>query len=234
MRSRGWSGLRAVFWFGGLGMWFAVPAQSAGPQITIYARDLAYVRESRTLDAADTVVIGDLPERLDFTSVRLQPEGGLKVRRLAYRYDLASGDGLLEEARGSRVRVVHARPLNEGTLLELDGRGSPCGPNDGWSHTGTRDVEDVRSRCGAHCYSAAWRLYRRQPARPIPATLDILPGGCPEPRHAGANDEVRDRSAVVTSTITAAATKRRRSQARRREPRRVAPTDAHARAKRCK
>ncbi|HYM81817.1 MAG TPA: DUF4139 domain-containing protein [Candidatus Limnocylindria bacterium] len=126
--------------------WFVPAALAAGPQVTVYARDLAYVRESRTLDAGDTVRINDLPERLDFTSVRLVPEGGVKVRRLAYRYDLASGDGLLEEARGSRVRVVlRDDRVTEGTLLALDGSWLVVRTNDGTVSTLARAaVEDVR------------------------------------------------------------------------------------------
>lgn len=101
------------------------PATAAGPAITVYAGDLAYVRESRTLElrgARDTVSLADVPERLDFASVRLDLGKGAKVTRLAYRYDLASGDGLLEQARGQRVRVtLEGDRVAEGTLLAVDG-----------------------------------------------------------------------------------------------------------------
>src|SRR5215470_15068558 len=106
MRSRSIHGARAALT---LVLACAVtPAVAAPPKVTIYSRDLGYVRETRDLDVAgagDTVRIGNLPDRLDFTSVQLQAPG-VSVRRLAYRYDLASGDGLLEQSKGSRVKVI--------------------------------------------------------------------------------------------------------------------------------
>ncbi|MBI1797436.1 MAG: DUF4139 domain-containing protein [Candidatus Eisenbacteria bacterium] len=97
----------------------------AGAAVTVYTHDLAYVRETRTLDLAgarDTVRISDLPERLDVTSVRLVPAGGARVAGLAYRFDVANGDALLDRGRGGRVRVVMrgARTI-EGTLIGSDG-----------------------------------------------------------------------------------------------------------------
>lgn len=103
----------------------ATPAAAAGPAITIYSGDLAYVRERRVLDlraARDTVRLSDVPDRLDFASVRLDAGKGVRIGRLAYRFDLASGDGLLEMARGSRVRVtLEGDRVSEGTLLAVDG-----------------------------------------------------------------------------------------------------------------
>jgi len=92
--------------------------------LTLYTRDLGFVRESRRLDlhgSPDTVRIDDIPARIDFTSVRLVPENG-KVTRLAYRYDVATVDALLERARGSRVRVtMRGDRTVEGTLVSSDG-----------------------------------------------------------------------------------------------------------------
>lgn len=99
-------------------------AALAGPDVTVYSRDLAFVREARGLDvraATDTVRLENVSTRLDATSVRLVPESG-RVRRLAYRYDVASGDGLLERAVGQRVRVLAKdNRVTEGTLLASDG-----------------------------------------------------------------------------------------------------------------
>jgi hypothetical protein len=68
------------------------------------------------------------------------------VSRLAYRYDLASGDGFLEQARGGRVRVVsRGDRVAEGTLLAVDGAWLVLRGNDGSILTLSRaSVEDVR------------------------------------------------------------------------------------------
>jgi hypothetical protein len=97
----------------------------AGPLLTIYTRDLGFVRETRTLELAgvrDTVRLSDLPERLDFSSLRFVPGGAAKVTRLAYRWDMASGDAFLANAIGQRVSVVSkGERLTEGTLAANDG-----------------------------------------------------------------------------------------------------------------
>src|SRR5215510_14279438 len=101
------SSTRILLVSGLLGL-FAIPA-SAGPALTVYSQDLGFVREARALELAgarDTVRLPDVGERLDFSSVRLVPEGGARVARLAYRFDAASGDAVIDRARGSRVRVA--------------------------------------------------------------------------------------------------------------------------------
>ena len=84
------------------------PSRSeAGPAVTVYTHDLGFVREERALELGrdrDTLRL-PVPERIDFSSVRLAPQGA-RLLRLAYRYDVPSGDGALEHARGSRVRVT--------------------------------------------------------------------------------------------------------------------------------
>jgi hypothetical protein len=100
------------------------PAAAAGPSVTVYSRDLGYVRETRTLTPGgrDTVRLADLPERLDFSSVRLVPAGGAVVTRLAYRWDLASGGAFLDNAVGRRVTVTsRGERVTEGTLVAGDG-----------------------------------------------------------------------------------------------------------------
>jgi hypothetical protein len=97
---------------------------AAGPAVTVYSRDLGFVRETRTLDlgpARDTVRLADIPDRVDFSSVRLVPASG-RVTRLAYRFDVTSGDGLLDKVRGSRVRVTsRGDRATEGVLVAADG-----------------------------------------------------------------------------------------------------------------
>jgi hypothetical protein len=103
-----------------------IPAAAlAGPSLTLYTSDLGLVKESRTLDfrgTRDTLRLEGVSNRLDASSLRFVPSSG-KLARLAYRYDVATGDGLLERAIGSRVRVVsrNNERVTEGTLLSTDG-----------------------------------------------------------------------------------------------------------------
>jgi hypothetical protein len=104
----------------------ALPAAAiAGPSLTLYTSDLGLVKESRTLDyrgSRDTLRLEGVSNRLDASSLRLVPSSG-KLARLAYRFDVATGDGLLERAIGSRVRVLsrNNERVTEGTLLSADG-----------------------------------------------------------------------------------------------------------------
>jgi hypothetical protein len=106
-------------------LWLMAAPAWAGPAVTIYTHDLGLVREQRTLELAgsrDTVRISDLPERLDFSSLRLVPAGAARVTRLAYRWDVSNGDALIDGARGRRVRVVsRGDRVTEGTLVTSDG-----------------------------------------------------------------------------------------------------------------
>ncbi|TMQ51077.1 MAG: hypothetical protein E6K72_10825 [Candidatus Eisenbacteria bacterium] len=129
----------------------AVPgaATAAGPRVTIYTRDLGFVRETRTLDlggARDTVRIEDVPARLDFSSARLAPAGDLKLTRLAWRYDVASGDVLIDRAVGRRVRVTsRGDRATEGTLVSADGSWLVVRADDGALNTVARQaLETVR------------------------------------------------------------------------------------------
>jgi hypothetical protein len=141
------SSARILIVSGLLGL-FAIPA-SAGPALTVYSQDLGFVREARTLElegARDTVRLPDVGERLDFSSVRLVPAGGARVARLAYRFDAATGDGVVERARGSRVRVVsRGDRVAEGTLVAADGSWLVVRTDDGAVSTIARTaVEEVR------------------------------------------------------------------------------------------
>jgi hypothetical protein len=124
----------------------AVPAAHAGPDVTIYSQDLGFVREIRALaprTAVDTLRLEDVSTRLDFTSVRLAPRHG-RVRRLAYRWDVATGDDLLEGARGQRVRVVsRGDRVSEGTLLSSDGSWMVLRADDGSLSTLARSTVEA-------------------------------------------------------------------------------------------
>ena len=122
---------------------------AAGPKVTVYTRDLGFVRETRSLDiggARDTVRIEDVPARLDFTSVRLDPAGDTKVARLAWRYDVASGDALIEHALGRRVRITsRGDRATEGMLVSADGSWLVVRADDGTLNSVARPaLETVR------------------------------------------------------------------------------------------
>ncbi len=123
-------------------------AAHAGPALSIYSSDLGFVKESRTLMLAgvrDTVQLDDISNRLDFASVRLALASG-RVTRLAYRWDTATGDGLLERAIGQRVRaVVRGERVAEGVLLSTDGSWLVLRGDDGAISTLSRaQLDEVR------------------------------------------------------------------------------------------
>jgi hypothetical protein len=132
-----------------LGLSLSSVAAVGGPSLTIYTRDLGFVRETRVLDLAgarDTVRLSDLPERLDFSSLRFVPAGGARVTRLAYRWDVASGDAFLTNAIGQRVSVVSkGERVTEGALVASDGSWLVVRADDGSLSTLSRNaVEAVR------------------------------------------------------------------------------------------
>ncbi len=102
---------------------FALPAL-AGPSLTLYSTDLGLVKESRRVTwhgGRDTLRLEGVSSRLDATSLRLVPGTG-RLARLAYRWDVASGEALLERAVGQRVRLVSRNErVTEGVLLSADG-----------------------------------------------------------------------------------------------------------------
>jgi hypothetical protein len=120
---------------------------AAGPKVTVYPRDLGFVRETRSLDiggARDTVRIEDVPARLDFTSVRLDPAGDTKVVRLAWRYDVASGDALIEHALGRRVRITsRGDRATEGMLVSADGSWLVVRADDGTLNSVARPALEI-------------------------------------------------------------------------------------------
>lgn len=123
-------------------------ARAAGPSVTIYSRDLGFVRETRALGGGtgrDTVRLENVSNRLDFSSVRLAPSAG-RVTRLAYRWDTASGDAFVEKAIGERVRVVsRGNRVSEGVLVSADGGWLVLRGDDGTVSTESREaVEEVR------------------------------------------------------------------------------------------
>src|SRR5499427_2509957 len=120
----------------------------AGPSLTLYTSDLGLVKESRAVDfrgGRDTLRLENVSNRLDASALRLVPSSG-KLARLAYRFDVATGDGLLERAVGSRVRVVSKNErVTEGTLLSADGQWLVVRGDDGALSTLWREaMQEVR------------------------------------------------------------------------------------------
>jgi hypothetical protein len=102
----------------------ATAATAAGPSLTLYTSDLGLVKENRGVEfrgGSDTLRLEGVSNRLDPSSMRLVPSSG-RLERLAYRWDVASGEGLLERSIGARVRVMSKNErVTEGTLLSADG-----------------------------------------------------------------------------------------------------------------
>ena len=133
----------------GLSVVLIPTVSSAGPSLTLYTSDLGLVKESRNLDfrgTRDTLRLEGVSNRLDASSLRFVPSSG-KLARLAYRFDVASGDGLLERAIGSRVRVVSktGERVTEGALLSADGAWLVVRADDGALSTLSREaMQEIR------------------------------------------------------------------------------------------
>ena len=126
----------------------ATAAQAAGPSLTLYTSDLGLVKENRAVEfrgGSDTLRLEGVSSRLDPSSMRLQPSSG-RLERLAYRWDVATGDGLLERSRGERVRIMSKNErVTEGTLLSADGGWIVVRAEDGTLVTLARDaLQEVR------------------------------------------------------------------------------------------
>jgi hypothetical protein len=120
----------------------------AGPSLTLYTSDLGLVKENRAVEfrgGRDTLRLEDVSRQLDPSSMRLTPSSG-RLERLAYRWDVASGDGLLERAIGARVRIMSKNErVTEGTLLSADGAWLVVRAEDGAIVTLSREaMQEIR------------------------------------------------------------------------------------------
>ncbi len=176
--------MRPLCWIPLLVLVAAAPAaRAAGPFVTVYSRDLGFVREARTLEAKsspDTLRLENVSNRLDFTSVRLAPASG-RVTRLAYRWDVASGDALIDRALGQRVRVLsRENRVAEGTLLSADGSWLVVRGDDGVLSTLARGSVDAvqLTRPGAGlALKPAIEAVLEGARGPVGAELSYLTGG---------------------------------------------------------
>jgi hypothetical protein len=126
----------------------ATAALAAGPSLTLYTSDLGLVKENRSVEfrgGSDTLRLEGVSNRLDPSSMRLLPSSG-RLERLAYRWDVASGEGLLERSLGARVRIMSKNErVTEGTLLSADGAWIVVRAEDGSLVTLARDaLQEVR------------------------------------------------------------------------------------------
>lgn len=159
-------------------------AHAAGPAVTIYSRDLGFVREARSIElhaARDTIRLEEVSNRLDFSSVRFSPAQG-RVTRLAYRWDTASGDQLLESSLGQRIRTVsRGDRVAEGVLLASDGAWVVLRADDGAVLSVSRtSLEEVRLARPARALSlrpAIEAVVDGARAGRIAAELSYLTGG---------------------------------------------------------
>lgn len=178
--------MRRPFVIGGLAVALgAMPAAGpAAPVITIYSHDLAFVHDSRLVmlaGGADTVRFADLPQRLDFGSLRLEPRAG-HVTRLAWRGDVPEGDDALQHALGRRVRaVLRGDRVVEGVLVSADGAWLLVRGDDGALHTLARGSVDDVAFTGPTATSplrpALEAVIEGAPAGRVEAQLAYLTGG---------------------------------------------------------
>jgi hypothetical protein len=102
----------------------APPAQAGRFNLTVYNRDLALVRDSRTLDlekGTNEIRLADVAALIDPTSVHLEGEG-LQVLEQNFEYDLASADRILERYLGQTVTaVLEGGEAFTGTLMSYGG-----------------------------------------------------------------------------------------------------------------
>jgi hypothetical protein len=95
--------------------------------LTVYNRDLAFVRDRREIslkEGVNEISISGVPSKVDPSSVRVSfPSGGRPARILSqnYRYNVADTDRLLELGLGERITVrVRGGELIRGALIGYD------------------------------------------------------------------------------------------------------------------
>src|SRR5262245_3718651 len=96
---------------------------AGAPEITIYADDMAYVRDHRRvslLAGENEILFGGVPQRLDSTSVRLEG-AAFEVREQAFRYDLWSSDKLFRRFLGDSIFFRWQGKATRGVLEGIDG-----------------------------------------------------------------------------------------------------------------
>lgn len=161
-----------------------VPAAHAGPSLTLYTSDLGLVKETRSLEfrgGRDTLRLEGVSSRLDPSALRLVPSSG-RLARLAFRWDVATGDGLLAHAIGARVRVVSRNErVTEGALLSVDGGWLVVRGDDGalamLSRDGAQEVRLAKPESGLSLRPAIEGVVEGARKGPGTAELQYLTGG---------------------------------------------------------
>jgi hypothetical protein len=92
-------------------------------EITIYNDGAALVREPKTLSlprGVSDLVLEDIPQRVDSTSIRLEG-AGFRVRRQTYRSDLWTSERVFRQFLGDTIAFRYAGKLQHGLLAGIDG-----------------------------------------------------------------------------------------------------------------
>jgi hypothetical protein len=116
--------------------------------VTVYNRDLALVREERTIEVGSgisEVRFTDVAARLDPTSVHLVPSrrGSFSVLEQNFQYDLASADRLLQRSLGNQLLVTGTDgEVTSGELVFFDAGGLVLQTRDGIKMLYRRELRD--------------------------------------------------------------------------------------------
>ena len=159
-------------------------AAHAGPSLTLYTSDLGLVKETRAVEfrgGRDTLRLESVSTRLDASALRLVPSSG-RLTRLAYRWDVATGDGMIERALGARVRAVSKNErVTEGSLLSADGGWLVVRADDGalvmLSREATQEVRLSKPDAGLSLRPAVEAVIDGSRKGPGTAELQYLTGG---------------------------------------------------------
>jgi len=98
--------------------------QRAGLALTVYEGGFALVHDQRQADlpsGAATIVLSDLSDRLDTTTIRLAAGEGSQIRSLTFERETLSSAALLRRALGKTVRIGRVNPATgEETFEEAE------------------------------------------------------------------------------------------------------------------
>jgi hypothetical protein len=184
--------------------WSQAPTSSS---VTIYSRDLAFVRERRVLDfgaGRDTARLTGIPERIDVSSIRLTPGNKTRVRRLAYAGD-PTGDRVVDQARGRRVRLsLRGDRVLEGVLTGADAGWLVVRTDDGATESVARGAVDqirVNGPPSLELESVLEVVLEPKPSGSVSAELSYMTGGL---SWTAEHTLVRtgEKTATWTSTVT--------------------------------
>jgi len=98
--------------------------QRAGLALTVYEGGFALVHDQRQADlpsGAATIVLSDLSDRLDTTTIRLAAGEGSQIRSLTFERETLSSAALLRRALGKTVRIGRVNPATGEETFDIVG-----------------------------------------------------------------------------------------------------------------